>query len=66
MQQLLQAVPAQLAQLQQLIQIVPQQMQQVQQQPQQPFGQSPGLTGFTATSPWNIASPAFGQSGQVM
>lgn len=67
-QQLLQVVPAQLAQLQQLIQFVPQQIQQLQQPSpvQQPFGQSPGVGGFSATSPWGIAPQIFGQTGQVM
>lgn len=66
LQQVLQVVPAQLAQLQQLIQIVPQQIQQLQQHPQQPYGSSSGLSSFTATPLWGIASPGFGQSGQVM
>lgn len=65
-QQLLQAVPAQLAQLQQLIQIVPQQIQQLQQQPQPAYVPSTGLSSFATTPPWGLASPGFGQSGQVM
>ena len=62
-QQLLQTVPAQLAQLQQMIQIVPQQIQQLQQQP---YGPASGLSSFAAAAPWGLASPAFGQPGQVM
>ncbi len=64
--QLLQAVPGQLAQLQQLIQFVPQQIQQIQQTQQQSFGQSPGLSGFAAATPWGVAPQIFAQPGQVM
>jgi hypothetical protein len=56
LQQIVQLLPGQLQQLQQLIQFVPQQHQQFQQ----PFGQSPGLGGFAATSPWGIGHQAFG------
>ena len=61
LQQLLQAIPAQLAQIQQLIQFVPHQIQQLQQSAlQQPFGQIAGNSGLGISTPWGIASQAFG------
>ena len=68
-QHLLQVIPAQLAQLQQLIQYAPHQIQQLLQPSpvQQPFGQMPGVGGYSTSPQWGGVPQVFGaQSSYVM